>query len=241
MNYAIYLGIKIGIAAILAVLFGNGCVVMFNRIPVRWFEDLDEQGNRVLPEALREQGDGSRQRLPSTPWKYLFVAFFGAVGVFLALREGVQYEMAVLCILAIVLLMAIADAKYRIVPDQLSILLAISAVGLIGYHEEWWEPVAGAGIGILLALSVWGLGRLLYHKDVIGGADLKFYAAMGLVTGRTGILIIFILTQLLMALHGVWLMIRKETASGEGRPMLPYAFVAVTVYLLFLWNYELAL
>ncbi|MBQ6622661.1 MAG: prepilin peptidase [Mogibacterium sp.] len=232
----IYLGIKIAVAAVLAVLFGNGCVVVFNRMPIRWFEDLDEQGNRVLPPALQAQGDGSRQRLTSTPWKYLFVAFFGAAGVFLALREPVQYEVAALCILAVVLLMAVADAKYRIVPDQLSILLAVSAVGLVGFHEDWWEPVAGAGVGILLALSVWGLGRILYRRDVIGGADLKFYAAMGLIAGRAGILIVFVLTQLLMGAHGLWLVLRREAKAGEGRAMLPYAFAAVTVFLLFLWD-----
>lgn len=233
-SYWMVTGVKIGIAVALAVLFGNGSVVMFNRMPIRWFEDIDENGARVLPEELREVGDGSRQRLPSTPWKYIFVAYFAAVGIFLAMNSSLQYEIAVLFVLVILLEMAISDAKYRIIPDPLSILLAVSAVGFIGFQEEWWEPLAGAGIGAGLILAIWGLGRLITHKDVFGGADLKFYAAMGLILGRGGVFMLFILTQILIAAHALYLVIFRRMDHRESLPMLPYAFAAATIYFLFL-------
>ena len=42
MEYSATLIMRIIIAAVLAILFGNGSVVAFNRIKPRWFEDYDE-------------------------------------------------------------------------------------------------------------------------------------------------------------------------------------------------------
>lgn len=226
MNYYVIMAIKIAIAAVLAVVLGNGSVVAFNHMPASWFED----GGK-LPEDI-----GGRQRLTSSPWKYVFVTYLGVVGIYLALNRSVQFELAVIVMLFVVLEMAIADAKYRIVPDQLSILLAISAVGFVGFNDEWWEPIAGAGVGIILVLAVWALGRLIYKSDSIGGADLKFFAAMGLISGRAGILAIFILTTVIAAVHVVFLIATKRAKLKDKRPMIPYALIAVTVYFVFLWN-----
>ena len=225
MDYYIIMVIKIAIAAVLAVILGNGSVVAFNHMPSGWFDS----------DGLPEDTD-HRQRLTSSPWKYIFVAYFGVTGIFIALNRSVQFELAVIFVLFIVLLMAVADAKYRIVPDQLSFLLAISAIGFIGFNDNWWEPLAGAGVGIILGLSVWGLGRLIYRSDSIGGADLKFFAAMGLITGRAGILVIFVLTTLFTAAHVAFLLATRRAKLRDKRPMIPYALAAVTVYFMFLWN-----
>ncbi len=231
MTYTISLVIKIGIAIALAVVLGNGNVVAFNHLPVRWFED-----DGALPDRLLQQIEKGRQRLPSTPWKACFVALYLVCGIFLATRESVQFEVAALLVMAIVLEMAICDQQYMIVPDQLSLLLAVSAIGFIGFHEKWWEPLAGAGIGLLLSLIIWGLGRLIYKKDGIGGADLKFYMSMGLVAGRQGILIIFVLTTLIQVIQIVALALVHRVEIKEAKPLLPCAFAATLIYLLFLWN-----
>lgn len=218
--------IKIAIAAALAVILGNGSVVAFNHMPAAWFSD-----DGKIPEDAN-----NRQRLTSTPWKYVFVAYFGVVGIYLALNRSIQFEMAVIVMLFVVLEMAVSDAKYHVVPDQLSILLAISAIGFVGFNDVWWEPLVGAGVGIILVLAVWGLGRLIYKSDSIGGADLKFFAAMGLIAGRAGILVIFILTTIITAAHVAFLIATKRAKLKDKRPMIPYALIAVTVYFLFLWN-----
>lgn len=223
--------IKLVVAIAMAVLLGNGSVVWFNRMPVKWFRDPITD---TLPESLRAAGDDSRQRLTSSPWKYVLTAYFGAVGVFLALRENLAFEVAAILVLFLVLEMAVADSKYRIVPDQLAVLLAVSAVGFVGFHDRWWEPLAGALLGLLLGLSVYGLGRLLYRKDTIGGADLKFYLGMGLIVGRQGIVAIFLLIALFSTGHLLFRMATKRYVREEQMPMLPYALGAVTIYLLFL-------
>lgn len=245
MEYSAALIIRIIVAAVSAILFGNGSVVAFNRIKPRWFEDYDEEQagdvpgepRKVIPPKLLEADNSGRQRLPSSPWKYAFTGYFAITGLYLAVRGGsLRYEIAVLCVLFIVLEMAIADQMYRVVPDEFSIMLAISAAAFVEYHEKWWEPAAGAALGLGISLAVLLLGMLLFKTGSIGGADIKFFTSMGLVTGRTGIAIIYILTTLFFAIYSAVMIAAKRGSIKDRNPMLPSACAAVTVYFLFLWN-----
>ena len=234
LDYGVYFGIKIAVAIIMAVFLGNGAVVLFNRVPVHWFEDEGE-----LPPGLNEMGDGSRQRITSTPWKYVFVALLGICGVYLAWSNSLQYEITALIILFIALEIAIADMKYHVVPDQFNILLAMSAVGFIGYYEEWYEQLLGAVFGLAILLIVYLLGKAVTKSDAIGGADVKYFAAMGLATGRSGVIFIFLLTNLLIALHAFILLFTDKDALKEPKPMLAYAMAAAVVYFVFFYNVNL--
>lgn len=245
MEYSVSLIIRIAVAAVLAVLFGNGSVVAFNRIKPRWFEDYDEdqagtvpgEPRKVIPPKLLEADNAGRQRIPSSPWKYAFTAYFAITGLYLAIRGGsLSYEISVLCVLFIVLEMAISDQLYRVVPDEFSIMLAISAAAFVEYHEKWWEPAAGAALGLGISLAILGLGMLLFKTGSIGGADIKFFTCMGLITGRTGIAVIYILTTLFFAIYSAVVIATRRGSIKDRNPMLPSACAAVTVYFLFLWN-----
>ena len=242
MEYSAALIARIVTAAVLAILFGNGSVVAFNRIKPQWFEDWDETApkdapRKILPIKLVEADADGRQRLPSSPWKYAFTGYFAITGLYLAVRgSGLLFEISVLCVLFIVLEMAISDQLYRVVPDEFSIMLAIAATAFVEYYEKWWEPAAGAALGLGISLAVLLLGMLLFKTGSIGGADIKFFTCMGLITGRTGIVLIYILTTLLFAVHSAVLIATKKSTIKDRNPMLPAACAAVTVYFLFLWN-----
>jgi Flp pilus assembly protein protease CpaA len=239
--------LRIVTAIIAAVFFGNGSVVAFNRVNARWFEDYDEslsgdtadEPRKVIPPKLLEADNAGRQRLPSSPWKYVFVSYFAICGLYLAIRGGsLTYEISALCVLFILLEMAIADQLYQTVPDQFSIALAVCAVAFIPYYEKWYEPLLGAAIGLGVSLLILLIGVALFKSGSIGGADIKFFACIGLVTGRTGVVIIFILTTLLFALYSF---IRIATGRGtikDRNAMLPSAAAATTIYYLFLFNIE---
>ena len=242
MEYSAALIARIVTAAVLAILFGNGSVVAFNRIKPQWFEDWDETApkdapRKILPIKLVEADADGRQRLPSSPWKYAFTGYFALTGLYLAVRgSGLLFEISVLCVLFIVIEMAISDQLYRVVPDEFSIMLAIAATAFVEYHEKWWEPAAGAALGFGISAAVLLLGMLLFKTGSIGGADIKFFTCMGLITGRTGIVLIYILTTLLFAVHSAVLIATKKSTIKDRNPMLPAACAAVTVYFLFLWN-----
>ena len=226
-QYYVFMIIKSVISVIIALLLGNGTVVWFNNMPVRWFQEDGE----ILHPSLIVDIESERQRLASTPWKLLFTIFFGASGVFLAVRESAQYMIAGMLLIFIASMMAICDAKYRLVPDQLNVLLAISAVGFVSFHDRLLEPLYGALIGLALGLATYGLGR------IICGADIKFYISIGLVTGIHGVIAIFILISVFALIHIIYLSITKKFNADEHRPMLVYALPAVTVYVLVLWDY----
>ena len=238
MGFDTALIVRIVTAIIAAVLLGNGSVVAFNRIKKEWFLDYDEEtGGKSIPKALEEADSAGKQRLPSSPWKYAFVSYFAICGIYLAIRGGsITYEISVLCVLFVLLEMAIADQLYRTVPDQLSIMLAIFAIDFIEYHEKWFEPLLGALLGLGISLVILLIGQLLFKSGSIGGADIKFFACIGLVTGRTGVVIIFILTTLLFAVYSAIKIISGRGTLKDKNPMLPAAAAAVTVYFLFLFN-----
>ena len=230
------LTIGIVIAIILAVVFGNGSVVWFNHMPANWFAEDTEEQTRALPAKLLEADNAGQQRLASSPFKYIFTALFVVVGVYLALTTSVKFEIAVLFVIAILLEMAIADQKYKIVPNQLQLLLALTSIGFIGYNDEWWEPVAGAGIGLALGLAELGLGLLIFKKAAIGGADIKFFTCVGLVVGRRGVLAIFILTTLLFAIESAYMLATHRVKRTDGLALMPAATFATITYLLFFYS-----
>lgn len=238
MTYTFNIVIKIVIAAAAAIIFGNGSVVAFNHMPQKWFEDWEDAEpdtrKRVLPPKLLAADNYGRQRIPSSPWKWIFTGMFLLCGVYFAISNGLQYEIASLCVLAVILEMAIADQLYKIVPDELQWLLAITALGFVNYHENWWEPLAGAGIGLAIGLGVLGLGLVLFKAGSMGGADIKFYTCIGLVLGRRGVLLVFIMTTLFFAVESVFLIATRKGTIKDHNAMLPPAFIAVMTYLLFI-------
>ena len=248
MTYSADIMIRIVIAIILAVVFGNGSVVAFNHIQPKWFEDYDDDDpavkitgtpRRILPPLLVEADNAGRQRLPSTPWKYAFTGYFGMCGIFLAVRGGsTTFEISALCVLFVILEMAVSDQLYKVVPDQFSLCLAVMSIAFISYNENWWEPFAGAAFGLSISLAILGLGMLLFRSGSLGGADIKFFTCMGLIAGRQGIVIIYILTTLLFAAESAFLIASRKSSLKDSNAMMPAACAAVTIYFLFLWNME---
>ena len=245
MDYNADLVIRIVVAIVFAIVMGNGSVVAFNRMPAKWFEEYPEDAEigsdaeKELPEKLIEADAMGRQRLPSSPWKYAFVGYFAITGLYLAIRgSSLKYEIAVLCILFVVLEMAISDQLYQVAPDQFMWALVAIAIAFTDYYDKWWEQTVGALIGFGISFAILILGNLLFKTGSIGGADIKFFGCMGLITGRSGVVIIFILTTIIFAIYS---MIRIATGRGsikDKNAMLPSGLAAVTIYFLFLWNID---
>lgn len=131
--------------------------------------------------------------------------------------------------------MAIADARYMIVPDQLVILLMVAAVGFVPYHdggpyEGVWGGLIGFGVMLVTAL----LGRIIYRRAALGGGDIKVFGALGLCTGVDGILSVFILSTFLCAIHMAWLLMRKKAKRRQQRPLIPYVAISSSIYLVIL-------
>ena len=209
------------------VILGNGAVYFFNRMPGKWLCDYDEEPSQELLHP-------TCQRVKSTPWKYVFTGFFVVIGITLGLQNPL-YAFPALIAIWLLLEMSIADIKYMIVPDQLIMLLVITGLGFISHHAFGvMDCLVGAamGFGVMLLIAV--IGRLMYKKPAVGGADVKLFAALGLALGTDGIIAVFVLSTFLSAGHFIWLMARKGARLTDERPMVPYIAAAATIYLVIL-------
>ncbi len=218
------------LAGVLAgILMGNGAVYLFNHMPAKWFTDY---GEKPCEELLNTDG----QRVKSYPWKYVFSMFFAAAAVYGFCRDW-RYGIAELCIFWLLLEIAIGDKKYRIISDELVILLAVSSIGMIPYVNGWNDMLLGACTGFFIMGAGALIGRMAYKKPAVGGGDIKLFAAVGLAGGVYGMLSIFILTALLSAGHLVIRIARKTVKKGDAVPMAPYVFLSAVIYFLFLHDH----
>ena len=257
--------IKYLAAIVVAVLLGNGAVYMFNHMPGKWFLDHDEdtsgghkndssaetggeepeQKTDVFgaggPESLidgrgRDSGKDTYrpQRVRSTPWKYYFSMLFIVAGLYLVKNDWV-YASAVMVICWILLELSVADIKYRVIPDQLVILLAVSAIGLIQYHN-WRDMLWGAALGFGIMSIAALLGKAMYRRDAVGGGDIKLFAAIGLLLGIRGVIAVFMISALLSGAHMVALLAMHKIKRNDTIPMVPYIAAAASIYLIFIWQ-----
>ena len=214
-------------AVIAGVVLGNSAVYFFNRLPGQWLVDYGQEPDEELLHP-------TRQRIHSVPWKYVFSGIFVVCGIYLGLRNPL-YGVAALALLWLLLLMSIADIKYRIVPDQLVLLLVVCGLGFIPFHGAGplgglWGALAGFGVMIVMGL----LGKLIYRKETLGGGDIKLFGALGLAAGLDGILVIFVLTTLLSAGHLAVLLAKKRVKLTDQQPMVPYIAVSAGIYMVLL-------
>ncbi len=218
-------------AIVAGVLLGNSAVYFFNRLPGQWLCDYGEEPDEELLHP-------TRQRLVSTPWKYVFSGLFVVLGIFLAL-QSIPYAAASLALIWLLLLMSVADIKYKIVPDQLVLLVVVCGFGFIPFHgsEDMGGSVTGPmaglwggliGFGVMLVIGL--IGKLIFSKETLGGGDIKLFGALGLCTGVDGIITIFVLTTLLSAAHLMYLLIRKRIKMTDQLPMVPYIALSAGIY-----------
>lgn len=211
----------------IGVLLGNGAVYFFNKMPGKWLCDYGQEPSEELLHP-------TCQRVKSTPWKYVFTGFFIAAGITMGLQNPL-YAIPALIAIWLLLEMSIADIKYMIVPDQLIMLLVITGLGFIPHHAFGvLDCIRGAaiGFGVLAVIAV--VGRLIYKKPAVGGADIKLFAALGLALGTDGIISVFVISTFLSAGHFIWLMIKRGAKLSDERPMVPYISAAAIIYLVIL-------
>lgn len=224
-----YLQVIITCAAAVAagVLLGNSAVYFFNRIPGSWLCDYGQEPDEELLHP-------TRQRVRSTPWKYVFSGIFVVCAIHLRLANP-AYAVAALAAIWLLLLMAIADIKYRIVPDQLVLLLVVCGCGFLPYHIDGaMSGLGGALIGFAVMIVIGLLGKLVYRRNTLGGGDIKLFGALGLACGVNGIIIVFVLTTLFSAGHLVFLLMKRKVKWNDAQPMVPYIALAAGIYLVLL-------
>lgn len=228
MNPIIITAFYCACAVAAGVFEGNGAVYCFNRMPAGWLCDYGQKPPKELT-------DPYTQRIRSMPWKYIFTMLFIVLNIRLVTEDPV-FALAASAAIWVLLELSIADIKYRIVPDQLLIMLAVTGMGMISYQSSWRDAAFGAvaGFGIMGAVAL--LGRAIYRSEAVGGGDIKLVAVLGFLCGTSGIIVVFAVASFLSSAHFVILLVRKKIKKSDHMAMVPYFAFAASAYIVFFWG-----
>lgn len=211
------------ISIAIGLIAGLSTIYVFNRIPAKWLCDYHEEPDKEM----------WGERISKKPWKVVFTLVFVASSIKL-MDQDLQYQIAGIIAIWLLLQIGIADKKYMIIPDQFIIALAVSAIGFIYFHTSYLSPLYGALIGGGSFLLIGVIGQLILKKDAMGFGDIKLLCAIGLIAGIKGIIIILILTIFSSGLVlGVCLIIGR-VKKGEEQPLGPFIAISTAIYILFI-------
>lgn len=214
--------IQIAASITAGVLAGFFAVYTFNRIPAKWLCDYDQTPDREMWGV----------RIKNRPWTVVLILVFAAASLKL-LAQGVLFAIPGMITLWLLLLIGIADRKYRIIPDQFVLALAVTAFGYIPFHHSYLSQLFGALVGGGSILLIGVIGTLLFRKEAMGFGDVKLFAAIGLLLGLKGVVVVLILTIFSSAfVFGIGL-ITGKLKIGEEQPLGPFISSSAAIYLLF--------
>ena len=116
----------------------------------------------------------------------------GAIWAGMVLSWGVEVEaLRGALFLTLLLGIAVADARFYIIPDQFSVGGAVVGFILAFLSPEitWLESLVGAAAGLFLLWFVAWAGEKAFRKEAMGGGDIKMMAMVGAFLGAWGMLL----------------------------------------------------
>lgn len=211
--------IPVVIFAVLGVLCVPLAGWILDRMPAKCFCDYDE-----TPDERHQPPRMGRKQ------KILCAVILAAVFAILTLRFGVGVKSIALCLFSAAMVMtAVSDVKYCIIPDELIIAGCVFAVASAMPHimtaqgfVNKLSPVFGAAIGAGIILGINLLGRLLYKKDALGMGDLKLMVVCGIACGAGGTLMALAVGILAAAGFFAVGMALKRIRQGDYLPLGPF-------------------
>lgn len=237
-------GILICIICGLAISFP--CLYLLNHMPAEWLCDYGEEPDEAL---LHET------RFYKKPHGIVLATASVVCFILSFLQYGTTVTFFCSCIATILLILAaLSDAKYAILPDQFTLFLLIPALasaiydifcgGNVFFRKDVILPFFGTVNGIIMPIfgAVCGglvmlllnlIGKLIYKKEAVGFGDVKLFAVLGLFVGPVQIICVFFITVLTAGLHFIYLILRKKLDGNHYLPFGPYICAAFLLFLVF--------
>ena len=220
-----------------AVGFAAGiiCCTILNRIPAEWLCDYDEEPSQELLS-------GKRFTVKKNGIVLGVMLAIALTTIFL--MNGLSQTQLITYVLCFVLtLVAAADAKYQIIPDQFTAAVLLVAVdfALFDFYStqtfitRWFDPILGAivGGGGLMALDIFSM--VVLKKEGFGFGDVKLLAALGIMFGWKYIIVLLVTASLIAAVHFLYLIFRYNGRLDKDKylPMAPYLCIGAALTIIF--------
>lgn len=129
------------------------------------------------------------------------------------------------------------DFKEHIIPDRL--ILILFEIGMLFSIIEGFDSLnifVDRILGMVIGVGIFGIitliGGLLAKKKAMGYGDVKLMAALGLIFGEIGILMIIVISFLIAAVVSIVLLVAKKKKFTEYIAFGPYISIASFVVML---------
>ena len=129
------------------------------------------------------------------------------------------------------------DFKEHIIPDRL--ILILFEIGMLFSIIEGFDSLnifVDKILGMVIGFGIFGIitliGGLLATKKAMGYGDVKLMAALGLIFGEIGILMIIVIAFLIAAFVSIVLLVAKKKKFTEYIAFGPYIAIASFIAML---------
>ena len=129
------------------------------------------------------------------------------------------------------------DFKEHIIPDRL--ILILFEIGMLFSIIEGFDSLnifIDRILGMVIGFGIFGIitwiGGLLAKKKAMGYGDVKLMAALGLIFGEIGILMIIVIAFLIAAFVSIVLLVAKKKKFTEYIAFGPYIAIASFIAML---------
>lgn len=142
-------------------------------------------------------------------------------------------------IFCVFLVHAIIDLRHQILPDGLTLYLALLFLSYSLIHQNWKFWLIGGAVGFLLPLLATWLFYLLRGQIGLGGGDIKLWGALGLYLGPFGIIQNIFVSCFLGSIIGGSLLLTKRISRETPIPFGPFILLASTIQIVLpnFWNW----
>ena len=161
-----------------------------------------------------------------------------AAGLFVKWAGQPAFAAAAAVACGVLLAVALIDWDTFLIPDELSLGLALA--GLLvsplnpylheGVLDAWWLApwwsARGALFGFGLGWAVAAGGEAAFGRDAFGGGDVKLLAGIGAWTGITGVFDALMIGSTLGAAYGLWLLRSGRAKRSDPIPFGPFLAAA---------------
>jgi leader peptidase (prepilin peptidase) / N-methyltransferase len=157
-------------------------------------------------------------------WRYPLVEGLTALGFALAWSvsagDPIAFLARIVFVSALIVIFFI-DLEHLVIPDAVSLTGLIAGLLYNSFEGHFFPALAGALLGFALLYAIGFLGKLFYHKEIMGEGDLLLAAFMGAYLGWAGILLAVGLAYLLAALVIIVLLALRKVKMDNYIPFGP--------------------
>ena len=175
--------------------------------------------------------DGSFANVLKTIYGWPIAAIFGAISILLLyVYEVPGYYIQLADLILTLIIIAVYDAKWRIIPNCITVSFLISQLAAVFCLTQSYIDIWNTLISVAILLVLAFVSKI--SKEELGMGDVKLIAAINLIYGLSFTMYSLLLTLIIMLVFSVPLLIMKKLKMKSQLPFAPFHLIGVSMYII---------